>query len=74
MDLRDVIEKLEVAPGYMLSVSLIDSEKNIEHILITENFQLLDMLPSHEQAKGLIVKELEQSSLTNRNNIRFGTE
>ena len=70
MDLREVIEKLEVAKGYMVTVSLLDDKSTIEHILVTEDFQLLDMLPSHEETRKLIIKQLE-SIEDNRSRIKF---
>lgn len=60
MELRDLIDSLSDANGYMITASVLDNKGNIVHELITDKFPLLDMLPSHAECKKLIVKYLEQ--------------
>lgn len=59
LGLREIIEKLEIAEGYMLCVSLLDKNRQIENVLITEKFELVDMLPSHGETRKLIIEQLE---------------
>ena len=60
MDLRDIIQKLEKAKGFMLSVSIpTEDGKRIENFLMTEQFNPLDMLVCHHEIKSLIINELE---------------
>ena len=57
MDLREVIEKLESSEGYMIGVSFLN-DKKLEHVLLTENFQLLDMIHSNEEIRKLVIEQL----------------
>ena len=44
----------------MLCVSFLNEDKTLDHTLLTEKFELLNMLPSHVEVKKLIVQQLEQ--------------
>lgn len=61
MALEDLVEKLKVADGYMLSISILNKE-TIEHSLVTNNFRKIDMIPAHKLIKDLIIKELESEN------------
>lgn len=58
MDIENLVEKLSVASGYMLAISIL-SEGKLEHTLITKDFPKADMLASHQRTKELIVENLE---------------
>lgn len=56
---KELLERLENSRGYMLTISMLTLENKLEHTLITEGFPKLDMLPSLQEVKQLIIKELE---------------
>lgn len=59
-DLHDLMEKLESASGYMLTVSILDKDGKLNHRMIMKDFLKSDMLPSHFQIKKLLIKNLEE--------------
>jgi len=59
MELRELIETLQTAKGYMISATVLGKNNDLTHHLIYDKFQLLDLLPSHNEIKKLIVNELE---------------
>lgn len=56
--LNDFIEKLKTADGFMLTASIVNGS-NIEHTLLTDKFNKLDMISSYKKIRELIIKELE---------------
>jgi hypothetical protein len=61
-ELQKLIDLLDLAKGYMLTVSVLNDDQTISHSLITENFLKLDMLPSHQKTKELIIENLEEEN------------
>jgi len=61
MILEELVEKLNTADGYMLTISILNNNE-IEHSIITNNFKKIDMMPSHKETRELIIKELETDS------------
>lgn len=62
MTLREVIEQLETCEGYMLAVSFKNGEKLDIHLL-TEKFNLLDLLPSSDKIRDMIIAELQSVTI-----------
>jgi hypothetical protein len=60
MELAELTEKLKVATGYMVTISILTEAGKIEHSLLTNNFPKVDMLLSHNYVKKLIIKNLEE--------------
>jgi len=60
--LNELIERLKNADGYMLTASIITGEK-LEHTLITDKFNKIDMIPSYKKLRDLIIRELEEGGV-----------
>ena len=58
--LRELLEKLENAEGYMIGISVVEGNK-IDNTFITNKFNKLNMLPAHKEIKDLIINELEKA-------------
>lgn len=59
MTLEDLVERLKAADGFMIAVSILTND-SLEHLIVTENFRKIDMIPSHKKIKDLIIEELEK--------------
>ena len=62
MELREVIKKLETAPGYMLAVTFMDKKGKLDHTMITEKFNTSDMFIHLNNIKKLVDAEIERLS------------
>lgn len=51
---------MEESKGYLVSVTLLNTEGKLEHHLLSKEFPYLDMLKSHKKQKDLIIKRLEE--------------
>lgn len=68
MSLKEVMDKLGKVDGFMLAVSYRNGE-SLDHVLLTNNFEILDMLPAHDEVKNLIFSELEKEHEAMRKKI-----
>lgn len=59
MTLEDLILKLNLSDGYMLTATTITGE-TLEHMLLIEKFRKIDMIPSHKETRELVIEELEK--------------
>lgn len=60
-NLEKIVEDMKNADGYMLTVTLANGTR-LEHSLIIEKFDKINMLPSFKEIKELIIKELENET------------
>jgi hypothetical protein len=56
--LEELFNKAKASEGYMVSLSTI-TQGRLEHSLVMEKFNKLDMLISNKKIKNLIIEQLE---------------
>ncbi len=60
MDLRELIEKLSEAKGYLVTATLLDNNEMLTHYISVDNFPVADLLKSHKKTKDLVIEAAEE--------------
>lgn len=59
-DLEELLEKAKTADGYMVTITTVNGQK-LEHSLVINTFERVNMLPSLKEVKELVIEELEKN-------------